>query len=117
MTIVSDFIQIIGDSAQAIPATQGGAVVPLPSFNTGGRHSPATGLLMLAVRNLNGTAEVVINGNLVGRITASPGTVFSTQLVATTGTQLNNGNNSIALRNVTDPFELKTVMCFFHQDA
>lgn len=117
MPVLCDFIQIIGDAVRSIPATQPGALVPLPDFNTGGREAGSTALLLLSARNLAGSATVLINGNNVGAITATSGSVFSTQLIAVSGTQINNGNNEIALTGVTDPFDLKTVMCFFHQSA
>jgi hypothetical protein len=117
MTIVCDFVQIVGDAGQLIPATAPGAEVPLPGFGTGGRHAGHTALLVYSARNLTGSAQVFINDNHVGDITATSGAVFSTQLIAVSGTQLNNGANDIVLRNVADPFTIKDVMCFFHQDA
>lgn len=117
MPVVCDFQQIIGDTAQAIPATGPGAQVPLPSFDTGGRESGGTAFLILTARNLTGSAEVLINNSSVGTIAATSGSFWSTQLIHVNGSQLNNGNNTIVLTNVTDAFDLKTVMCFFHQST
>ena len=117
MPVVSDFIQIIGDSGQAISQTAAGAEVPLPDFNTSGREGNLTALLVYSAKNLAGSAQVFINNHNVGTITATSGAVFSTQLIAVSGSQLNNGNNEIVLRNVTDPFTIKDLVCLFHQSA
>lgn len=117
MPVLCDFQQIIGDTPQAIPAVGLGVQVPLPSFDTGGRDSGATAFLILSARNLTGTADVLVNNSSVGTITATSGSFWSTQMIHVNGNQLNNGNNTIALTNVMDAFELKTVMCFFHQSA
>jgi len=115
MTVLCDFNQIIGDTPKTVAPTSGSAEVPLPDFNSGGRESGATSLIMCSVRNLGGSASVRVNGNDVGSLTATPGTTWITQLVALNGSNLNNGNNEIVLRNVTDEFQIKDVMCFFHQ--
>ena len=117
MPVLCDFIQIVGDAGQPIPATAPGAEVPLPDFNTGGRRAGATALLVYSAMGLAGSAGVFINGALVGTITATPGTVFSTQLIAVAGREIRDGANEIVLRNVTDPFTIKDLICFFHQSA
>jgi hypothetical protein len=119
MTVLCDYTEIIGDNPRSIPQTTGSAQVALPDFNTGGREA-GTGpsrnaLLILSARNLTGSAAVFINNVNVGSISATPGTAFSMQSISVTGNQLKDGNNEIVLRNVTDPFELKNVVCFFHQ--
>lgn len=116
MPVVSDFNQIVGDAAVSVPATAGGAEFPLPDFNSGGRESGSTALLMCSLRNLTGSAEVRINANNVGSLTTA-GANWVTQLVAVSGSSLNNGNNEIVLRNVSDGFQIKDVICFFHQAA
>ena len=115
MTVLSDFTQIVGDSGVNIPATVGNAVVPLPDFGTGGRLSSETALLVASVRNLAGSATVLINGNNVGSFTATSGSLWSTQLIAVSGGQLTAGMNEIVLSGVTDAFSLKDLICFFHQ--
>jgi len=118
MPVLCDFIQIVTDAGQYIPETAAGAEVPLPDFNTGGRLAGPTALLMYSAKNMTGTAEVFINGNNVGTITETPaGGVFSTQLIGVRGNQLNDGNNEIVLRNVTDGFTIKDVNLFFHQSS
>jgi hypothetical protein len=117
MPILSDFRQIVGDNGQAIPQTAPGAEVPLPDFHTGGRRADETALLMYSARNLTGSAQVFINNNHIGNITATSGTAWSTQLLAVSGTQLKDGTNEIVLRNVTDAFTIKDLICFFHQSS
>lgn len=128
MTVLCDYIQILGDNLQTIPQTAAGAEVPLGqgpggpgTFNTGGRE-PGTGtqvaftaFLIYSVRDLAGSAEVVVNNASVGFITASAGAVFTTQMIALAGSTLNDGDNTIVIRNVTDTFTIKNVYCFFHQ--
>jgi hypothetical protein len=117
-TVVCDFIQIIGDGGQNIPPLVGNAEVPLPDFNTGGREANFTALLFYSAKNLTGTAQVFINGNNVGTITATPaGGVYSTQSIAVRGIELKDGQNEIVLKNVTDQFTIKNVNLFFHQSA
>lgn len=117
MPVLCDFIQLVGDGGKSIPKTEGSAEVPLPDFNTGGREAGSTALLVYSVQNLAGSARVFINGDEVGTITATSGSVFSTQLIAVSGNQLKDGNNEIVLKNVTDPFTIKDLICFFHQSA
>jgi hypothetical protein len=121
MPFLGDFVEILGDNSMSIDQTTGNAQVVLPDFNTGGR---ATGTgptrkaqLMLSAKNLTGSAEVFINNTHVGDITATPGAVFSTQVISVPGNILNDGNNDIVLKKVTDPFVLKNVVCFFHQST
>jgi hypothetical protein len=121
MPVLCDYIEIIGDTPQSIPPTTGGAQVVLPNFNTGGREAGTgrsrSALLILSARNLTGSAQVFINDVHVGNITATSGAVFSMQLISVQGSQLNDGDNGIVLRNVSDAFELKNVVCFFHQSS
>ncbi len=114
-TVLCDFSQIIGDSVMNIPVTTGGAEFPLPRFNTGGRISTAAALLVYSASGLTGTARVFINGSDVGAITPTASGVFSTQLIAVSGNQLRDGDNSIVLKSVSDAFTIKNLVCFFHQ--
>ena len=126
MTVLCDFQTIIGDVRQNVPVAGSGAEVPLgSSFNTGGRIAGAqeTGgqgaLLIYSVRFMVGTAQVFVNDSneSVGTITPSSGTAWSTQLIAMAGSRLNDGNNRITLRNVTDAFEIKDLICYYHQSS
>jgi hypothetical protein len=121
MPVLSDFIQIVGDGSVNIPVVAGAAEVPVPTngepFNTGGREAGSTALLMYSVRNMTGSAQVFVNGDQVGSITPTSGALWTTQMIALAGNRLNNGNNQLVLRNVTDAFNLKDVMCFFHQSS
>jgi hypothetical protein len=130
MTVLGDFQTIIGDERQSVPVAGSGAEVPLgQNFNTGGRiagtleSGPEQGgrsaFLIYSVRFMVGTAQVFVNDSdqSVGTITPSSGTAWFTQLIAMAGSRLNDGNNRITLRNVTDAFEIKDLICFFHQSS
>jgi hypothetical protein len=118
MPVLCDFIQIVTDAEENIPVVLGPAEVALPDFNTGGREVNQTALLIYSAKNLADKAEVFINGNHVGTITATPAEgVFSTQLIGVRGSQLKDGDNEIVLRNVTDQFTIKDVNLFFHQSS
>lgn len=124
MTVLCDFQTIVGDAGQNVPVAGAGAEVPLgASFNTGGRIAGGSegggqsAFLIYSVRNMVGTAQVFVNDSdeSVGTITASSGTSWSTQLIALAGSRLNDGGNRITLRNVTDAFTIKDLICFYHQ--
>jgi hypothetical protein len=118
MPILCDFVQIIMDEGVNIPALPALAQASLPDFNTGGRRADKVALLIYSVRNLAGTADIFINGDNVGTITATPpGNIFSTQMMGVRGDQLIDGNNEIVVRNATDAFTIKNVNIFFHQSS
>ena len=120
MPVLCDFIQIVGDSYQSIPRTEGDADVHLGKdspFNTGGRRADSTALLVYSAWNMAGSAVVCINGEEVGKITATSDEVWSTQLIALWSSVLHDGNNEIVLKQVTNAFRIKDVICFFHQSA
>lgn len=117
----SNYVLILGDRGQNIPQTSDGAEVPLPAFNASGRQPGGRedAFIMYTIRGLDGSAQVFLNNNIAsgGTITASPGAAFSTQMIAMPADQLNDGDNTIAIRNVTDPFTIKDVVCFFHTSS
>jgi hypothetical protein len=134
MTVLADFQIIIGDAPQTINEVPPDAERNLGGkFRTGGRipgtqevdprdPSSQSAFLMYSVRNMVGTAEVYLNdqATFVGRITPSSGTAWSTQVIAMGGQRLNDvnqGDNQITLKNVTDQFEIKDLICFYHQDS
>jgi len=146
MPIVADFVQIVGDN----PVTIGDADrVWEATFSTGGRESGRTGFLIFNLRDLTHTnldVVVSLNGQEVGRIRhyfpGGPGVNptdindphkqrhrghWYTQMIAFTGSQINNGSNRIQIEAVEfpgntgnnrfDDFQIKDMMCFFHQNA
>jgi hypothetical protein len=121
MAVLADYVQILGDTPQNIQQVSGSAEVPLGDndgkFNTTGRDSDGTALLLYSVKDLAGSAAVVVNNVKVGSITASAGAAFSTQLIAMDSGKIKDGDNDIVLKNVTDPFAIKDVRCFFHQKS
>lgn len=119
-TVVCDFIQIVGDG----PVTIGANVTELP-FSTGGRVSgndvASTALLLFNLKGLTtATIPVKVNNVVVGNIYPYAGANANhwyTQMVALTGTQLVNGTNEIQLESNSDSFQIKNMVCFFHQSA
>ena len=137
MPVVCDFAQIVGDS----PVTIGD---PRPvweaEFSTGGRRSNAAAFLLFNVRGLTYTdtdVNVKLNNRVVGKIYRYGGLSGSdktemarhryTQMIHFNGSDLNNGNNEIQIEavgfpgssnaNMYDDFQIKNLVCFFHQAA
>ena len=126
MTVLCDFQTIIGEVAQPVPVTGPGAEVPLGNpFDTSGRIAGpsetggSSAFLIYSVRGMVGTAQVFVNDSdeFNGIITPSSGTGWSTQLIALAGFRLNDGDNRITLRNVTDAFTIKDLICYYHQSS
>ena len=119
-TVVCDFIQIVGDDPEDISAT-----VWEKKFKTGGRSSgggvATTALLLFNLRGLtSANIPVKINNAPVGTIYHYANANVDhwyTQMVALHGYQLNDGENEIQLESNTDSFQIKNMVCFFHQSA
>jgi hypothetical protein len=136
MTVLCDFIQIIGDS----PVTIGDSnPVWEQTFSTGGRDLDGTAFLIFNIRGLtfaDATVNVTVNDTIVGSIAPYGGLTtaerddvakyYYTQMISLTGAQLKStGNNEIQIEavgwsgatntNKFDDFQLKNMMCFFHQ--
>jgi hypothetical protein len=116
MAVVSDFIQLVGDTANVITSGE-----PPISFNTGGRTTAATAFLIFNVRRLSvaeGAVSVRVNGSIVGNIYPYPDSdqnFWYTQMIALGGNQINDGNNNLTFDRTG--FEIKNMVCFFHQSA
>jgi hypothetical protein len=118
MTVLADFAQILGNQGQLVGQVQGDATIALPSFNTGGRLSNEPALLVFLASDLLGSAAIFINNQQVGAVFPTGAVVStSTQMASFPGTVLNSGQNTISLKFVTDPFRLRNVCCFYHQDS
>ena len=116
MAVLSDFAMILGDKPKTIEVTTGSSEAPLPEFKSGGREANHPVLLMCSVQHMSGTAKVFINNLEVGMINPSSGALWSTQLIAGSGSTLRDQQkNEIFLKDVTDRFVIKTVVCFFHR--
>ena len=119
MAILADWTQIVGDASVTIGAVTGVNAVPVPlngtAFDTSGREENQTALLMFSVRDLLGSARVLINGHEVGTITSSVPGYWSTQMISVSGSQLRSGGNFLVMKDVSDQFSIKNLMCFFHQ--
>jgi hypothetical protein len=137
MPVLCDFVQIVGDAPVNI-----GDSLPVweVKFNTGGRDSSGTAFLIFNVRALTHTnvnVNVKINNKTIGQIArygglseaerADTAHYWYTQMIAMNGSNLNNGDNEIQIEavgfpgatntNKFDDFQLKNVICFFHQSA
>jgi hypothetical protein len=132
MTVLSDFTLIRGDN----PVTIGdGTPLWEATFGTGGRVASEAALLIFNVRGLTSTnvdVVVKVNNVQVGTIRRYGGdgdiaNNWYTQMIAVGGSQLNDGFNELQIAavgwpgatsgNLFDDFELKDVVCFFHQEA
>lgn len=132
MPVLCDFTQIVGNT----PVNIGdGLPVWEKQFLTGGRRPDETALLIFNVRGLtyaNVDVDVKINNQKIGQIALYGGknqgeNSWYTQMIAMAGSTLNNGGNEIQIEAVGyegatnndkfDNFELKDVICFFHQAA
>jgi hypothetical protein len=137
MPVLCDFTQIVGDS----PVTIGDSLpVWEKSFGTGGRQADETALLIFNIRGLTyatNTVNVKINNQVVGQIHPYGGLnnaerddaakYWYTQMIAVSGSTLVDGNNEIQIdavgfpgatnTNKFDDFQLKDVICFFHQST
>ena len=137
MPVVCDFVQIVGDG----PVTIGDSnhVWEKP-FNTGGRNTSYTALLIFNIRGLTYATDAVdvkINNRVVGQIAPYRGLSnaerdntakhWYTQMIAMNGSELNSGDNEIQIEavgypeatgsNKFDDFQIKNMVCFFHQSA
>ena len=117
MPMLADFSQIIGNAGRSIPQTAFGIEVPLPDFLTYGADPNSNALLIYSAINLTGGASVFINGGNVGYITKTSDTIFSTQLIAFSGFSLRDGVNKIVLKDVTDEFIIKDLICFYQRPS
>lgn len=125
MTVLADFQTIIGDVGQEVVRSQNPGQQLGVAFNTGGRiagNDDELGgdgaFLIYSVSNVFHTAEVFVNGKgPVGSIEASSGNTWSTQVITMAGTRLNSGQNTISVGVITDPFFIKDLICFYHQDS
>ena len=132
MPILSDFVQIVGDTPVVIGDSLPGAVATwTETFNTGGRRSDESAFLLFNIRGLrsaNTDVGVKVNDILVGHIARYAQTTeqelqnWYTQMIAVSGSTLRNGDNEIKIEgvpanNLLDDFEVKNMVCFFHQSS
>ena len=118
MTVLADFVPIVGDDFVQVNQTAEGAKFPLGNFNTGGALRDQAALFMLSVRFLEGSADIVLNDTKVGVIVRNSSIQWITQHIVVSGSRLAvDGNNEIALRRVTDLLQIKNFVCFFHRES
>ncbi|MEJ2889471.1 hypothetical protein [Actinomycetospora aeridis] len=121
MTLLGDFTAISGNDVISVPKSAPGTEVFVSTFDTGGCQRFGSALLMLSVR-LVGTqeasADVLVNSASAGIVVAASTNEFRVKILTFPATSLRadrGENNRISLSNVTQPLEIKTILCFFHQ--
>lgn len=123
MPTLCDFSQIVGEAPVSISHS-----AFEKKFDTGGRKDNHTALLILNVRGLTRAdkdAEVKVNEQVVGKIVGYGGLTdamaqnWYTQMIAFPGASLKDGDNELQIDPVAgfDRFEVKNVICFFHQSS
>lgn len=133
MPVVSDFTRIVGDKDIIVPPdTDPDNNRVVFTFNTGGRHAPASAYIILMVRGMNQTsqnAKVLLNKKNIGVIfnnKGGRGMKWQTQIIHFDGGDLNNGDNDITFMSVPidkdkpffpDHYVIRNVICHFHQDV
>lgn len=117
MPIVSDFITILADTQQSTVTAPDGLSIT-QGFNTEGRHAPSTAYISFMVRGLTaGSPNVFVNNTDVGNLFSNDGN-WQTQTVTLAGNVLNSGNNVLRISGVpNDTFDVRSVICHFHQDV
>ena len=137
MTLLCDFTEIVGDNPVSIGD---GKPVWAANFNTGGRDSNSSAFLIFNVRGLTHTdrnVNVTVNNQPVGSIACYGGVTeaarvdnakyYYTQMISLSGATLKDGINAVQINavghpgatstNLYDDFQIKNMICFFHQAA
>jgi hypothetical protein len=122
-TVLADFVHIMGDG----PVTVNSAAVNQDGFSrpctTAGIRTDQSVILMFSVRPLDAPqvaqADVYINDKKVGNILNTVHGTFTTQtIIIAKGTDAKfEEDNTFHLRNVPRPFDIKSIICFFHQES
>lgn len=133
MPVVSDFTVIQGDGR--VTLGDSGLTLWEATFGTGGRAANEMAFLIFNVRGLTDTdVDVVVKVNNVdvGTIRRYGGNNensghWYTQMITVDGSTLISGNNELQIEavgwpgaeagNMFDDFDLKDVICFFHQEV
>lgn len=137
MPVHCEFTQIVGDDPVVIGDSK---PVWEANFDTEGRKSSGSAFLVFNVRGLalaDADVKVKVNNQVVGKIfrhgsfgastQSGNAEYWHTQMIALSGSTLKDGANEIQIEAVgaegekeaasRDDFELKDLMCFFHQAA
>jgi hypothetical protein len=124
-TVLADFTHIMGDGPVHVKSGSG-EVVFERTFDTGGIRTDQAVILMFAVvrrGNQGGPSpKVLINGVEVGAVIESGEEFFSTQTITiakdTTESQaFNSQDNLLEITSIADSFDIKSIVCFFHQES
>jgi hypothetical protein len=122
-TILGDFTHVMGDGPVGVHPASGNIVAFQRTFDTGGIRTDQSIVLMFAVSGKGGTpADVLINSVQVGNINSAPADSFSTQIITIAkdshqSKAFKNTHNVFDIMNVADDFQIKSIVCFFHQES
>jgi hypothetical protein len=132
-TILGDFTHIAGgiadeDGIVPVPHTLGDQVAMSSDFNTGGIRGERSVILMFSVIPVANPpqpaqADVYINEHKVGSILVTVHNMFTTQTIAIARAQdaefkgTDGRDNVFAIKNVPRAFQIKDIVCFFHQES
>ncbi|MEJ2889470.1 hypothetical protein [Actinomycetospora aeridis] len=118
--MLADFASVVGNNAIVVPTiSTGDDPFVLPGFQTEGRRRDHEAVLVYSVRRVLRDTEVHVNNSRAGAITrAVDPDLYRTQMIVFPGSYLwgNSSQNKIVLRAVGERFEIKDMVCFFHQD-
>lgn len=126
-TILADFTHIAGADGPVRQAFGDDAAKSV-SFNTGGIRGDRSAMLLFSVKAVANPpqpaqADLYINDHKVGSILVTAHNSFTTQTIviaraSTTEFKSTNGKDNVfAIKNVPRAFEIKDVVCFFHQES
>lgn len=122
-TVLADFTYLVGDGPVTVPVTSVSNQVAFSrTFHTGGIRTDQPVMLMFSVRNMGtGQADVFINDNDVGNVTSTLQGTFTTQtIIIGKGEDAEfkgDQQNEFAIKNVSNDFQIKDIVCFFHQES
>jgi hypothetical protein len=132
-TILGDFTHIAGGAADEdgivpVSRTLADEAGMSSDFNTGGIRGERSVILMFSIRPVENPpqpalADVFINEQKVGSILVTVHNVFTTQTIAIARAQdadfkaTGGRDNVFAIKHVPRGFQIKDIVCFFHQES
>src|SRR5262249_13740416 len=116
------------DSDGPVPTAGVEQVARSVSFNTGGIRGERSAVLVFSVMAVAnppqpGLGDVYINDHKVGEILVITFSTFTTQTIAiprASDVEFKNTNgrdNVFTIKNVPRTFQIKDIICFFHQES
>ena len=124
-TVLADFVHIMGDGPAPVASAGSNEVGFSRPFNTAGIRRDQSVILMFSVHptetdNLPAQADVYINNVWVGNILNTVHGMFTAQtIIIAKGEDVGfvEKDNRFVIKNVPRPFDIKSIICFFHQES